>query len=503
MSDTQQTPPPTGTETVADTPSILDEVWAETKSRQLSSKAETVRAGMEYLLHELLKPERDAGKAVDVDLDVVESLIADIDRRIGTFMDGILHHEEFQQLESAWRGLHHLVSNTDHRQNIFVDVLHLPRRELAQDLSRKADPTRSDFYHHVYVGHLGQYGGEPYGAIIGNYEFNHEPKDVALLGSVAAVAAMAHAPFVAAASPKMFGLEKFGDFNVNINELSKQFVGENYAAWRSFRDGNEDARYVGLTAPRFMLRHPYSEKTADLETFNYVEKADSDAKDYLWGNAAFAFGGNLSKAFAKSGWCFDIIGPRSGGAVDAMPQHVYEKDGRTHTMVATELLLSDRREQELSEQGFIPLVMRKDTDEAAFFSANSVKKPGFFGKTPEGRDQEAGDRLGTRLPYLMMISRLAHGIKVQQRMALGGWGNRGDIEDQLQRWLKQYVSDMESPNPKTRAQKPLRRASITVKDFPGHAGWYTVDMKVMPHLKYEGADFTLSLVSRLDFDRKN
>lgn len=502
MSDTEQSRGKAATEAGTEV-SVLDTVWAETENRKLSSDVATTRTGMEYLLSELLRPEREAGEAVEVDLDAVDSLIANIDARIGSFMDGILHHEEFQKLESAWRGLWHLVDNTDFREKAFIDVLHVTREQLDDDIKNTKDITYTDFYNHVYVEHMGQFGGEPYGAIVANYQLSHVPKDMSTMSKVAQVAAMAHAPFIAAASPQMFGLERFTDFNTEINEVAEIFRGDHYAAWNSFRERDPNARYVGLTVPQFMLRHPYNADSDNIRTFNYTESASSDPAEYLWGNAAFAFGARLTQAFAKSGWCVDIIGPRSGGAVSKLPQHVYQKDGRTETMVSTGLLISDRREKELSEQGFIPLVMRKDSDEAVFFSASSLQSPAYFGISDEGKEQEADHRLGTELPYLLMVSRLAHGLKVNQREHLGSWKNRSDIEEELRRWLKQYVSDQESPNARTRSQKPLRRADIKVSDFPGHAGWYLVDMQVMPHFKYQGADFTLSLRSRLDFDNKS
>jgi len=309
---------------------------------------------------------------------------------------------------------------------------------------------------------------------------------------------MAHAPFISAASPEFFGVEKFEDLP-NLKDLHAVFEGPKYAKWNSFREA-EDSRYVGLTLPRFLLRLPYAPGTNPVQTFNFNEAAAGETNNYLWGNTAFAFASRLSASFASYRWCPNIIGPQSGGAVTDLPLHLFEALGQTQAKIPTEVLVSDRREFELAEQGFIALTMRKDSDNAAFFSANSVQKPKFFGNTPEAKQAELNYRLGSELPYLFIVNRLAHYIKVLQRENIGSWKNRTELETELNGWIRQYVSDQDNPSADVRSRRPLRRALITVEDVEGEAGWFRVKMSVQPHFKYMGADFTLSLVGKLDKD---
>jgi type VI secretion system protein ImpC len=319
---------------------------------------------------------------------------------------------------------------------------------------------------------------------------------VKLLRYTASVAAMAHAPFISAASPEFFGVDTF-EALPNLKDLKAIFEGPKYAKWNGFRE-SEDSRYVGLTLPRFLLRLPYAQGSNPVQTFNFTEDAAENTANYLWGNTAFAFASRLSASFANFRWCPNIIGPQSGGAVEDLPLHLFETLGQTQAKIPTEVLVSDRREYELAEQGFIALTMRKDSDNAAFFSANSVQKPKFFGATPEGKQAELNYRLGTELPYVFIVSRLAHYIKVLQRENIGSWKSRTELETELNGWIKQYISDQENPSAAVRSRRPLRRAQITVEDVEGEAGWYRVKMSVQPHFKYMGADFTLSLVGKLD-----
>jgi type VI secretion system protein ImpC len=279
--------------------------------------------------------------------------------------------------------------------------------------------------------------------------------------------------------------------------LKSVFEGPQYAKWQSFRE-SEDARSVGLTVPRFLLRLPYSSTTIPVKAFNYEEGVRGKHDAYLWGSSAFAFATRIGDSFAKYRQCANIIGPTSGGAVEDLPLHQFESMGEIETKIPTEILISERREYELSEEGFIALSMRKGSDNAAFFSANSCQKAKTFGKSKEGKDAELNYRLGTQLPYLFIVNRLAHYIKVLQREQIGSWKEKGDLHRELNAWISQYVVDMDNPSPTVRSRCPLRAAEITVEDVPGEAGWYKVDMKVRPHFKYMGAFFTLSLVGKLD-----
>jgi type VI secretion system protein ImpC len=319
---------------------------------------------------------------------------------------------------------------------------------------------------------------------------------VQLMRDISAVGSMAHSPFLAAAAPKMFGIEKWEEL-AGLKDLQSIFEGPQYAKWNSFRS-SEDARYFGLTAPRFMLRMPYNAESNPVKAFNYNEESDGKTDNYLWGNTAFALATRLSDSFAKYRWAPNIIGPQGGGAVEDMTVHQYEAMGQIETKSPTDVMISDRREYEMAEQGFIALTLRKGSDNAAFFSANSVQKPKYFGNTPEGKDAETNYKLGTQLPYMFIINRLAHYVKVLQRENIGSWKNKGELQDELNNWIRQYVSDQENPSADVRSRRPLRKADISVEDVEGEPGWYRVNMAVQPHFKYMGADFTLSLRGKLD-----
>jgi type VI secretion system protein ImpC len=307
---------------------------------------------------------------------------------------------------------------------------------------------------------------------------------------------MSHAPFFSAAGPAFFGQEDFLSLP-NMKDLKAVFEGPQYTKWQSFRE-SEDSRYVGLCMPRFLLRLPFGSNTVPVKAFNYEEEVVGDHDRYLWGNSAFALATRVADSFAKYRWCPNIIGPQAGGTVEDLPLHQYEAMGEIQTKIPTEIMLTERREFELSEEGFIGLTFRKDSDNACFFSANSCQKAKYFGQSEEGRNAELNYRLGTQLPYLFIVCRLAHYLKVLQREQIGSWKERVDLERELNLWIGQYVADQEVVSASIRGRRPLRKAQITVTDVPGNAGWYKVDMKVRPHFKYMGAFFTLGLVGKLD-----
>ena len=332
-------------------------------------------------------------------------------------------------------------------------------------------------------------------AIIANYEFDHSSADVALLRDLAGVAAMSHAPVIAGVAPSMFGLENWGGL-ANLRDLQSIFEGMQYTKWQAFRE-SEDSRYVGLVLPRFLLRSPYGSDSCRARTFNFREATMED-NDFCWGSAAFAFASRLTESFARYRWCANIIGPQGGGTVEDLPLYTYEAMGEVQNKIPTQVLISERREFELAEQGFIALTMRKGSDNAAFFSANSCQKPKTFGLSKEGREAELNYRLSTQLPYMFIMNRLAHYIKVIQREHIGTWKERQTLESELNRWLSQYVTEMDSPAPEVRSRRPLRYAQIEVHDVAGEPGFYSVTLKARPHFKYMGAAFTLSLVGKLD-----
>lgn len=492
MSEEQQQA--AGAETV-EQGSLIDSILAETKLAPTDEGYDVARRGVHAFITELLAPNRSAEK---VDKALVDAMIAEIDGRISHQVDAILHDASFQTLESAWRGLKFLVDRTDFRENIKVELLNCSKEDLQMDFEDAPEVTKSGLYKLAYTAEYGQFGGKPYGAILANYSFGPGPQDVALLQNCASVAAMSHAPFLSSAGPQFLGS---GDYLSlpNLKDLKSIFEGPQYTKWQSFRE-SEDARYVGLVMPRFLLRLPYGDKTVPAKSFQYEEDVIGNHDRYLWGNAVFAFASRIADSFAKYRWCPNIIGPQAGGTVDDLPLHQYEAMGEIQTKIPTEVLVSERREFELSEEGFIALTVRKDADNACFFSANSVQKPKYFGQSPEARDAELNFRLGTQLPYLFVVNRVAHYLKVLQREQIGTWKERGDLENELNKWIGQYVADMDAVTPAVRGRRPLRQAQITVEDVPGNAGWYKVDMKVRPHFKYMGAFFTLSLVGKLDKD---
>lgn len=473
--------------------SILDRIIAETRLSPEDEAYGIARRGVSAFIEELLKPHN---QQQPVKKAMVDRMIAEIDSKLSQQMDEILHHPSFQALESAWRGLKLLVDRTDFRENTRIELINASKQDLLEDFEDSPDIVQSGLYKHVYTAEYGQFGGKPVGALISNYYFGPSAPDIKTLQYVASVASMAHAPFIASAGPQFFGLESFNGLP-DIKDLKDHFEGPQFAKWQSFRE-RDDARYVGLTLPRFLLRTPYDPVENPVRSFVYRENVAGSHEDYLWGNTAFAFATRLTESFARYRWCPNIVGPQNGGAVEDLPLHHFESMGEIETKIPTEVLVSDRREYELAEEGFIALTMRKGSDNAAFFSANSTQKPKFFGNSEEGRNAELNFRLGTQLPYLFIVNRLAHYLKVLQREQIGAWKERTDLELELNKWIRQYVADQDNPTPEVRGRRPLRAAQVKVTDVEGEPGWYRVSLSVRPHFKYMGADFTLSLVGKLD-----
>lgn len=473
--------------------SLLEEIVQATRLKPADEAYSITRKGVEALITQLLEPGHETEKVSKAGLD---DMIAEIDRKLSLQLDEILHNAEFQKMESTWRSLQFLVDRVDFRENIKVEILHVTKDELIEDFEDAPEVSKSGLYKTVYSAEYGQFGGKPYACLIGNYEFGAGPQDIRLLQDTAAVAAMSHTPFIAATAANFFGID---DYNTlpNLKDIKSIMEGPQYIKWQSFRE-TEDARYVGLTLPRFLLRLPYGPDTTPVKSFNYQENVSASHEHYTWGNASFAFASRIADSFAQYRWCSNIIGPQGGGAVEDLPLHQYEAMGAIQTKIPTEVLISERREFELAEEGFIALTMRKGSDSAAFFSANSVQKPKYFGISAEGKEAELNYKLGLQLPYMFIISRLAHYLKVIQREHIGTWKERGDLEQELNTWIRQYVSDMDNPMPGVRSRRPLRQAEVGVEEVPGEAGWYRVSLKVKPHFKYMGAYFTLSLVGKLD-----
>lgn len=472
---------------------LLSQIMTETRIKPTDEGYSIAKRGVEALIAEMLSPNNQGEK---VNKSIVDQMIAGLDEKLSVQVDEILHHKDVQKLESAWRGLKYVVDKTNFRENIKLELLSVSKDELLEDFEDSPEVVKSGLYQHCYVSEYGQFGGNPIGAMIANYDFGPGPQDVKLLQYAASVSAMSHAPFIAAAGPEFFGIDDYQDLP-GLKDLDSLFEGPQYTKWRSFRE-SEDARYVGLTAPRFLLRLPYGEDSNPVKAFNYEENVRDKHDAYLWGNTSFAFATRLADSFAKYRWCPNIIGPQSGGAVEDLPLHTFDSMGDIETKTPTEVLVSDRREYEMSEQGFISLTMRKGSDQAAFFAANSCQKPKFFGNSEEGKAAETNYKLGAQLPYLFVTCRLAHYIKVLQREQIGSWKEKSDLNRELNTWIKQFVSDQDNPSSEVRGRRPLRAASIEVNDVDGDPGFYKVSMSVRPHFKYMGASFDLSLVGKLD-----
>jgi type VI secretion system protein ImpC len=472
--------------------SLLDTILSETKLAPGDEAYDVTKQGVQAFISEMLKG-RDTKK---IDKAAVDAMIAELDTRMSKQLNQILHNKQFQALESAWRSLKYVVDNVDFRENVRINLLSVQKNELLEDFEDAPEVTKSGLYRTVYSAEYGTFGGRPYGLMCSLYEFAGGPQDIELLQQVAAVATMSHAPFIGNVSPKLFGIESYEDLP-KLKDLQSLFEGPQFARWHAFRE-SEDARYVGLCSPRLMLRQPYGPEDVPVKSFNFVEDVIDQHENYLWGYSSIALTTRVADSFAKYRWCPNIIGPTSGGAVEDLPLHQYKQAGEIRTKLPIECQLTERREFEMAEEGMIGLTMRKGSNNAAFFSANSVQKPKVFPNTPEGIEASTNYRLGTQLPYMFIVTRLSHYLKVLQREQIGSWKERGDLQRELNQWISQYVADMDNPAPAVRSRRPLRKASITVEEVEGQPGWYKCSMKIRPHFKYMGASFELSLVGKLD-----
>jgi type VI secretion system protein ImpC len=424
-------------------------------------------------------------------------LTAIIDEKISAQVNAIVHHPDFLALEALWRGLRFLTDRVDFTQNIILEYLNIAKEELLNDFHDAPEITKSGLYRLIYTAEFGQFGGRPVGAVIADYTLDASPEDVQLLQYVSAVASISHAPFFAAAGREFFGIDAWARFP-DLTDVKSIFDMPRYARWNAFRE-TENARYVGLTLPGFLLRLPYDGENAATaaSSFNFIEQPESE-DDFCWGNTAFAMAVCLADSFAEYRWCVNIIGPDGGGAVKDLPCCRYQALRGIQNKIPTRAIISEHREFELAELGFIALAPGRNPHEAVFYSADSALKPKPFPKTPEGFTAEISFRLSTQFPYMMIMNRLAHYIKVLQRESIGAWKGRVEISRELNKWISGYVTEMDTPDALTRSRRPLRMARVEVKEIPGNAGWYDVTIIARPHFKYMGVSFTLSLDGRLD-----
>jgi type VI secretion system protein ImpC len=431
---------------------------------------------------------------VSKDLEsAINARIADIDALLSSQLNTIIHHPDFQKLEGSWRGLHYLVYESETSTMLKIRVINVSKQDLLRDLERAPEFDQSALFKKVYEEEYGTFGGAPFGALIGDYEFGRHPQDVALVEKISNVAAAAHAPFIAAASPQLFNLDSYTGLGVP-RDLAKIFDSVEYAKWKSFRE-SEDSRYVALAMPRILMRLPYGSDTVPVEAFNFEEDVDgTDHSKYLWSNAAYAFGTRLTDAFAKYGWCVAIRGVEGGGLVEGLPVHNFRTDeGDVALKCPTEIAITDRREKELSDLGFIPLVHCKGTDYAAFFGAQSSQKP----KKYDTDAANANARLSTQLQYIMATSRFAHYLKTICRDKIGSFMSRGDCESYLNRWISNYVVGSDDAGQEMKARYPLREARIDVSEVPGKPGVYRAAAFLRPHFQLDELTVSLRLVAEL------
>ncbi|MCF8172300.1 MAG: type VI secretion system contractile sheath large subunit, partial [Candidatus Methylopumilus sp.] len=381
--------------------SLIDQLLETSKIRPGDDSYSITKQGIQSFIGTLLDPERSTDR---ITAALADELIAELDKKLSRQVDQILHNTAFQKLESAWRSLKFLVDRTNFRENIKIQMMNVSKEDLLSDFQDSPEITKSGLYKNVYTAEFGQFGGQPFGAIVSNYEFGPGTQDVALLQYVSSVAAMAHAPFVGGVSASFFGLEDYAKLP-DLKDLASIFDSPTYTKWRGFRE-SDDARNVALVMPHFLLRTPYGNDTVPAKKFSYNEDVSGGNSSFMWGNASFAFASRLTASFAQYRWAANIIGPQGGGAVEDLPIYNYEAMGEIQTKIPTEVLISERREFELAEQGFIALAMRKNSDNAAFFSANSAQKPKFFGNSKEGKEAETNYKLGTQLPYVFVVNRL-------------------------------------------------------------------------------------------------
>ena len=466
-------------------------------TKQFNPQTEVARREVEGAVRTLAQQALASSKLISNDvLQTIQAMIAEIDRKLSEQINQIMHHADFQQLESAWRGLHYLVSNTETDESLKIRVLNISKKELHKTVKRfkGAAWDQSPIFKKLYEEEYGTLGGEPFGCLVGDYYFDHGPQDVELLGEMAKISAASHSPFLAAAAPTAFQMESWQELS-NPRDLTKIFQMPEYAGWRSLRE-SEDARYIGLAMPRFLARRPYGAKTNPVEEFDFEEDANGpDARKYTWANAAYAMAVNINRSFKEYGWCSRIRGIESGGAVEGLPTHTFPTDdGGVDLRCPTEIAISDRREAELAKNGFMPLVYKKNTDFAAFIGAQSLHKPAQY----DDPDATANAALAARLPYLFATCRFAHYLKCIVRDKIGSFKEASDMQRWLNNWIMKYVDgDPLHSSESTKASKPLAAAEVVVEPIEGNPGYYSSKFFLRPHYQLEGLTVSLRLVSKL------
>ncbi|MCR5864935.1 MAG: type VI secretion system contractile sheath large subunit [Aquincola tertiaricarbonis] len=465
--------------------------------KEFKPKSDEAKSAVEQAVQTLAQQALSQTQLIGKDtIKTIEDMIAAIDKKLSEQINLILHHADFQKLEGAWRGLHYLVNNTETDEMLKIRVMNISKQDLGKTLKRYKGTAwdQSPLFKKLYEEEFGQFGGEPFGCLVGDYHFDQSAPDVELLGEMAKVAAAAHAPFITGASPSVMQMDSWQEL-ANPRDLTKIFTTPEYAAWRSLRE-SDDSRYIGLAMPRFLSRLPYGARTNPVEAFNFEEDTGAaDHSKYTWANAAYAMATNINRSFKEYGWCSRIRGIESGGAVEGLPTHTFPTDdGGVDMKCPTEISISDRREAELAKNGFMPLVHRKNSDFAAFIGAQSLQKPAEY----DDPDATANANLAARLPYLFATCRFAHYLKCIVRDKIGSFKERDEVQRWLQDWILNYVDgDPAHSSESTKARKPLAAAEVVVEEVEGNPGYYTSKFFLRPHYQLEGLTVSLRLVSKL------
>jgi type VI secretion system protein ImpC len=471
----------------------LDRLLVKEFRSKNDEQSERIKTAVGTLVEQALANTKLIGSDV---VASIQAMIAELDKRLSSQINAIMHHDDFQKLEGAWRGLHYLVNNTETDEMLKIRFFNITKTELGKDLKRYKGTNwdQSPLFKKVYEAEYGQFGGEPFGCMVADYYFDHSAPDVDLLSELAKTAAAAHCPVIAGASPAVLEMQSWQEL-ADPRDLTAKTLTPTHAAWRSLRE-SEDSRYLGLAMPRFLSRMPYGAKTNPVEEFDFEEDTAGAAHTrYTWSNAAYAMATNITRSFKMYGWCSRIRGVESGGAVEGLPVHTFPTDdGGVDMKCPTEIAISDRREMELAKNGFMPLIHRKNSDFAAFIGAQSLHKPAEY----TDPDATANANLAARLPYLFATCRFAHYLKCIVRDKIGSFKERADMQRWLNNWIMMYVDGDPTNSPESvKAEKPLAAAEVEVKEVEGNPGFYSAKFHLRPHYQLEGLTVSLSLVSKL------
>jgi type VI secretion system protein ImpC len=469
---------------------LLDQIVAQGRFDRDASTLERGRDMVKEFVNQVLQGHMTLTRDAEA---TIQARIAQIDRLISLQLNEILHYPALQKLEGTWRGIKYLIDQSETSDMLKIKVLNVSKRELLKDLQRAPEFDQSALFKKAYEEEFGVFGGAPFAALLGDYEFGRGPEDVELLERISQVASAAHAPFLTAASSDLLNLTSYTQLGAP-RDIGKIFDSTEYAKWKSFRQ-SEDSRYVALTLPHILMRLPYGKDTKQVDAFDYEEAVDgSDHSKYLWGNAAYGLGARLTNSFARHGWCAAIRGVEGGGLVEGLPAHTFRTDeGDIALKCPTEVAITDRREKELADQGLVPLVHCKGTDYAAFFSVQTANKPKLYDKEAAN----ANARLSAQLPYILAMSRFAHYLKAMMRDKIGSFMSRQDCEKFLNQWISNYVCADDNASQAAKAKLPLREAAIQVSEIPGKPGAYRAVAFLKPHFQLDELSVSLRLVADL------